>query len=83
MLQQTAVSSPQTEDGGLMLPLKGADWVLPTFWASFPAALRSNAAGSAMEQHGGPFQERREWRGGGGGGELETNKMVMCWKSGT
>ena len=33
MLEQAAVASPKTEDGGLLLlPLKVADWVLPAFW---------------------------------------------------
>ena len=33
MLEQAAVSSPKTEDDGLLsLPLKAADWVLPAFW---------------------------------------------------
>ena len=32
MLEQAAVSRPQTDDGGLLLPLKAVDRVLPTFW---------------------------------------------------
>ena len=36
-LEQVAVSSAKTEDGGQFLPLKAVvDWVLPAFWDMWP-----------------------------------------------
>ena len=34
MLEQTALSSPKTTEvgGGMLVPLKAVDWVLPAFW---------------------------------------------------